>query len=129
MPRVINEGRSAGDWLKREADSLYSREEVTIPSGTGIVQSGTVVGKITANGNYVPVTAAATNGSEDAAGIVLFTVDATTTAATAVIIARDAIVAHQRLLYGADIDTAPERAAVHAALQALNPPILVREGA
>lgn len=126
---TLTEGRYASDWLKREADSLFSREEAVIVSGAGVVVSGTVVGKITASGKYTPVTVAAVDGSEDAAGIVMWDVDATSADATAVIIARDAIVVHQGLKYGADVDTSGERAAIHTALGALNPPILVREGA
>lgn len=126
---TLTEGRYASDWLKREADSLFSREEAVIASGAGVVVSGTVVGKITASGKYKPVTVAATDGSEDAAGIVMWDVDATSADAPAVIIARDAIVVHQGLKYGADVDTSGERAAIHTALGALNPPILVREGA
>lgn len=126
---TLTEGRYASDWLKREADSLFSREEAVIASGAGVVVSGTVVGKITASGKYKPVTVAAVDGSEDAAGIVMWDVDATSTDAPAVIIARDAIVVHQGLKYGADVDTSGERAAIHTALGALNPPILVREGA
>ena len=44
-----------------------------------------------------------------------------------VFIARDAIVMHQGLTRGSDVDTAAERAAENAALAALG--ILVREGA
>ncbi len=126
---TLTEGRYASAWLKREADSLFSREEAVIASGAGVVVSGTVVGKITASGKYKPVTIAATDGSEDPAGIVMWDVDATSADAPAVIIARDAIVVHQGLKYGADVDTSGERAAIHTALGALNPPILVREGA
>ena len=129
MATLISEGRYASDWLKREADSHFSREEVVIVSGAGIVKTGTVVGKITASGKYKPVTVAAVDGSEDPAGILLETVDATSADKTAVIIARDAIVVHQGLLYGADVDSSGERATIHAALGALNPPIIVREGA
>lgn len=128
MANIIETGR-VSDWLKREADSVYSREEVTVISGAGELVSGTVLGKITASGKYTPVTAAAADGSEDAAGILIDPVDATSADVTALIIARDAIVSNQGLTYGADIDTTNERAAVHAALAALSPPILVREGA
>lgn len=125
----IKEGRYAGDWLKREADSHYSRAEAVLASGSGKVQTGTVLGKITASGKYKPVTVAANDGSQTAAAILLFSADATSADAPVVLIVRDAIVMHQGLLFGADIDTAPERAAVVTALGALNPPILVREGA
>lgn len=127
---TINEGRYASDWLKAESNtSGYSREEVTVISGAGKLVSGTVLGKITASGKYTPVTVAAEDGSQNAAGILLDPVDASTADVSAVIIARDAIVVQQGLVYGADVNTAPERLAVQNALRALNPPILVREGA
>lgn len=129
MATLITEGRYASDWLKREADSRFSREGIVVVSGSGVVLSGTVLGKISATGKYAPVTVAADDGSEDAVAILLDTVDATDADARGVAIVRDAIVAHQALLYGADVNTAPERLAVHEALAALNPPILVREGA
>ncbi|KEQ05744.1 head decoration protein [Pseudorhizobium pelagicum] len=129
MPDIL-EGRYASDWLKAEShNSGYSREEVIVISGAGVVQSGTVLGKITASGKYKPVTVAAVDGSQNAAAILLDPVDATSADAAAVVIAREAIVVQQGLLYGADVDTAAERLAVHNALRALNPPILVREGA
>jgi hypothetical protein len=130
MATIFNEGRYASDWLKAVSHVAgFSFEEVTVVSGAGVVETGTVVGKITASGKYTPVTVAAADGSETPAGIVLNTVDATSADATAVIVAREAIVVHQGLKYGADVDTSGERAAIHAALGALNPPILVREGA
>ncbi len=123
----IIEGRYAADWLKREEDSLYSREQVTIVSGAGALVSGTVLGKITASGKYKTSLLASSDGSQTPAGILLFDVDATSADRKAVIIARDAIVAQQALIYGADIDTAPERATANATLAGLG--ILVREGA
>jgi len=130
MAATITEGRYASDWLKAEShNSGYSREEVIILSGAGKLVSGTVLGKITASGKYKPVTVAANDGSQNAAAILLDPVDATSSDKPAVVIAREAIVVHQGLRYGADIDTSGERAAVHAQLAALNPPILVREGA
>jgi len=127
---VITEGRYASDWLKAEShNSGFSREEVVIASGAGKLDTGMVLGKITASGKYKPVTVAASDGSQNAAGILLNPVDATSSDVPAVIIAREAIVVHQGLKYGADVDTSAERLAVHNALRALNPPILVREGA
>lgn len=126
----IKEGRYASDWLKAEShNSGYSREEIIVASGSGKVLSGTVLGKITASGKYKPVTVAAADGSQNAACILLNPVDATAADVQGVAIVREAIVVAQGLLYGADVDTAPERLAVQNALRALNPPILVREGA
>ena len=130
MATLISEGRYASDWLKAESHNAgYSREQVTVISGAGKLATGTVLGKITASGKYKTVTVAASDGSQNAAGILLNPVDATSGDVPAVIIAREAIVNPQGLIYGADVDTAPERLAVQNALRALNPPILVREGA
>lgn len=122
------EGRYVCDWLKQE-NVHYSREEVVIASGAGKLVSGTVVGKITASGKYKAVTIGAADGSQNAAGIVMWAGDATSADAKAVIVARDAIVVHQGLKFGADVTTSGNRLTVKNALQALNPPILVREGA
>ncbi len=130
MSRIITEGRYPSDWLKAVSHvSGFSYEEVVIASGAGKVDTGTVLGKVTATGKYRPVTMAATDGSQNAAGILLNAVDATSADAPAVIVAREAIVVAQGLRYGADIDTPAERLAVQNALRALNPPILAREGA
>ncbi|MDX6806321.1 head decoration protein [Terrihabitans rhizophilus] len=127
MATVITEGRRSSDWLK-EYEHDYSVEEVVIAAGSGVVESGTVLGKVTSTGKYKPVTVGASDGSQTAAGILMNTVNAAADK-PAVIVARKAKVVHQGLRYGADVDTAAERAAIHAALGALNPPILVREGA
>ena len=81
------------------------------------------------SGKYKPVTMAAVDGSQIAAGILLNAVDATSADAPGVLIAREAIVVYQGLKYGADVTTSGNRATVQAALRALNPPILPREGA
>ncbi len=128
MASVITEGRYASDWLKAY-DPQRSTEAIIIVSGAGKLDSGTVLGKITASGKYTPVTVAAADGSQNAAAILLEAVDATSADAKGVGIVREATVVAQGLKYGADIDTANERLAVHNALRALNGAILVREGA
>lgn len=55
----------------------FTREEITIVSGAGEVKPLTVLGKITATGKYTPLNTAATDGSEEAAGIMYSHVDAT----------------------------------------------------
>src|SRR3712207_5704258 len=97
MPVTIyGEGTYPSDWLKREEDSGYSREQVTLASGSNaagtVCKSGTVLGKITASGKYKPQTLAAVDGSQTAAGILLNEVDASAADKRTVIIARDAIV-------------------------------------
>lgn len=133
MPTIVHEPPRQTDWLKREADSLYSRAEIVIAASQGDLPSGAVLGRITSagatQGQYKLVTVAANDGSQNAAAVLLDPVANSAAAQPAVAIVRDAIVSNQGLAYGADVDTAPERAAVAAALAALNPPILVREGA
>jgi hypothetical protein len=137
MATIRTEGAYPSDWLKREEDSLYSREQVTIVSGSNAsgspLVSGTILGKITATGKYKPQTLAAVDGSQTAAAILLgsdtygFTVDANAADKKAVVISRDAIVMQYGLVYGSDVTTAGNRATVNGQLATLG--ILVREGA
>jgi hypothetical protein len=132
MATIYTEGAYASDWLKYEEGSLYSREQVTIITGSNSagspLKTGTVVGKITASGKYKPQTLGAADGSQVAAGILLTeTVDASAADKRAVIIARDAIAMQYGLTYGSDVTTSGNRATVNGQLAAVG--ILVREGA
>jgi hypothetical protein len=131
MATVYTEGAYASDWLKREEDTQYSREQVTVLSGSNTtgtpLKSGTILGKITASGKYKPQTLAAVDGSQTAAGILLVPVDAGAADKRAVLIARDAIVMQYGLVYGSDVTTSGNRATVNGQLATLG--ILVREGA
>jgi hypothetical protein len=132
MATIYTEGAYASDWLKYEHGSLYSREQVTIITGSNVtgtpLRTGTILGKITASGKYKPHTLAAADGSQVAAGILLTeTVDAGAADKRAVIIARDAIAQQYNLIYGTDVTTSGNRATVNGQLAAAG--ILVREGA
>lgn len=130
---VYTEGAYTSDWLKREEDSLYSRDQVTLASGSNsagaVTKSGTVLGKVTASGKFVPHTLAATGGvgSGVAAGILLNDVDASAADKRVVIISRDAIAMQYGLTYGSDVTTSGNRATVNGQLATLG--IVVREGA
>ncbi len=126
MTTIITQGARVSDWLKREADSDYSREQGILLAG-GIVKSGTVLGRITASGKLTTRTIAASDGSQNVVGLLLLTTDATSADQRVAFIARDAIVVHQGLTRGADVDTPTERATENASLAAMG--ILVREGA
>lgn len=65
------------DVIKKEIEPDFSREEIVIASGAGVLAIGTVLGKITASGKYVLHNNAASDGSEAAAGILGEAVDAT----------------------------------------------------
>lgn len=124
MP-VQTEPSSLGDWLKFEEDNLYSRDEVIVASGQNLA-TGTVVGFVTASGKVTQIAPAASDGSENAAGVLLHPVDASAADQPGVVIARHAICSDKGLVWPASI-TAPQKAAAISQLEALG--ILVREGA
>ena len=74
---TLIEGKHAGGFLIWEVLRDYTRESVTIASGAGKLAPGTVLGKITTGGKYTGLAPAATNGSQNAAGILWGAVDAT----------------------------------------------------
>ena len=122
------EGKTPGDWLRSEANGNRSREQVTILAGSGsdrVLGSGTVLGKLTSGGKYVAQDPDASDGSEDAAGILLNGVTAPDgTDVEAAIIARDAEVNGAGLTWSEDTDL--DQAAAIVQLEALG--IQVREG-
>jgi hypothetical protein len=124
MP-VQSEQNYLGDWLKLEADNLYSRDEVTVASGQKLT-TGSVVGVITASGKTTRLAPAAVDGSENAAGVLLLDVDASAADKGGVIIARHAVCADKALVWPAAI-TGPQKSAAIGQLKTLG--ILVREGA
>jgi len=124
MP-VQSEGNRLGDWLKHEEDNHYSRDKVTLISGQNLA-TGTVVGVITASGKVTQLAPAAADGSQNAAGVLIFPVDATGADKPAVIVARHAICSDNGLVWPAGI-TAPQKTAALAQLKTLG--ILVRQGA
>ena len=74
---TLTEGPHPGGFLIWEVLSDYTRETVTLASGAGKLAPGTVLGKITTGGKYTTLAPAATNGSQNAAGILWSDVDAT----------------------------------------------------
>ena len=85
---TLTEGKHAGGFLVWEVLRDYTRETVTIASGAGKLAPGTVLGKITTGGKYTGLAAAATNGSQNAAGILWAGVDATDADTLGVVILR-----------------------------------------
>ena len=112
----------ASDWLKGEshAGEFYSRDQITLAAGSGVLVTGTVLGRITASGKYVPVVAGASDGSQTAVAI-LFDQSVDTTAADqpAIAVARQATVSHAGLVWGSTINSANLRAAAVAQLKAV----------
>lgn len=86
--------------LKYEADKNYSREVVKMAQGQNL-KMGSVVGQVTANGTYkaVSISESETDGSDIAAGVVLQDIDATSSSKECLIVARDAIVIEDKIVY------------------------------
>ena len=125
MPSVT-QPNNLGDLLKYEAPNLYSREQATI-AATQVLSLGTVVGRETATAKLKALDLSASDGTENAIGVLGNDIDATLAdRPDALLIARHAIVARGAVLWPADI-TAPQQAAAIAQLAALG--ILVRDSA
>lgn len=118
MPEIFTEGTRDAEWLISEANYWRSRDEVVIAASQTLV-TGAVLGRVTANDEFVELNPAAVDGSEVAAAILIH--PATTAAGETVkraVVARDAEVVDDLLVFAAGVD-ATERAAAVAELAAL----------
>jgi hypothetical protein len=116
MP-AIHEPLNLGDLVKYEEPSLrYSRDQVTVALGENL-SLGTVVGRVTATGKIKALDPAGTDGTEDAVGILLGTIDATLAdRPDALLLARHGVVATHAVVWPAGI-TLEQKAAAIAALE------------
>ena len=85
---ILTETNHAGGFLVWEVLRDYTRETVTIASGAGKLEPGTVLGQITTGGKFTKLTPAATNGSQNAAGILWAGVDASAADSPGVVVLR-----------------------------------------
>lgn len=113
---TVNESRHAGEHIVSEAHGTRSREQGVLASGENLV-AGAVVGRITANGNFVAVSPGASDGSEVAAGILFEAKDASAEASPCLVHVRDCEVDADAITWP-DAITAPEQAAATAQLVA-----------
>lgn len=104
---TIVEGRHTGEYIKSEANGARSRDNAVIAAGSGIVIPGQVLGRVTASGKLVPLTAGATDGSNVAAAINYAHVDATASDINAAVTARDSEVYSLRLTWDPSISGTP----------------------
>jgi len=87
---VLNEGKYTAEFLLSEGNGSISREEIVIAAAAGAMAPGTVLGKVTATGEYVAYAPGAADGSEVAAGVLYRGVADKAVAQGAVLIARHA---------------------------------------
>lgn len=124
MQKVFNEGRHAAEFLLWEQGITYSRDNIVVVSGAGILKAGTVLGKITTGGKYKPSTATGSDGAQTAAAVLLYDVDATSADVKVAAITRGAEVNGKILAYDATVDDDAKKAAKAVQLAAVG--IIVR---
>ena len=109
-------------FLLSEAAGRRSRRIVTIANGAGKLAAGTVLGKVTATGEYVPAPAAEVvgkEGAETAVAILAYGVDATDQAVEVTAIDRDAEAKLPMLSFDASVDDQAKTDAKVAQLNAV----------
>ena len=113
---MLTEGKHAGGFLVWEVLRDYTRDTVTIASGAGKLEPGTVLGKITTGGKFTALVPAATNGSQNAAGLLWDAVDASTADAAAVVVLRGPAIVNRHELIWPDGATEAQITAATTAL-------------
>lgn len=124
---VLSNRIRAGGFIQSEANYARSRDMITIEGGTGgagQLYAGTVLGKVTATGNYLPSPASGGDGSQTAVAILWDDVDATAGDVLAAAVTRDAEVRAADLRFDSSVDTDNEKAAKYTELAAVG--IIVR---
>jgi hypothetical protein len=110
-----------GDLLKYELNGNFSRETVTLKSGTNYAL-GSVLGKITASGKHrlsPNAQVVGDEGAESAVAVLIEAVDATAADKIGLVIARGpAIVSKAALVFDASVDDNTKKAAKDAQLSA-----------
>lgn len=111
---VFTEGPHAAEFILSEDNGQGSRDNVTIAGGSGgagIVAAGTVLGKLTSGGEYMPSPATGSDGSQTAVAILLNDVDATDADVVAAVINTGAEVNGNLLTYDSSVDDDTKKAA------------------
>lgn len=117
----------AGGFIQSEANPSRSRDKITVVGGTGNAGSllaGTVLGKVTSSGKYLPSPDTGADGSETAVAVLFDDVDATDGDVIATVVSRDAEVRAADLLYDVSVDDDTKKATKATQLAAVG--IIVR---
>lgn len=122
MPPMIDTGARNADCVLTEANGHRSRANITIAADAGVLAPGTVLGQITATGankgKFRPASPDATDGSQIAAAVLLYGVDASAEDVWVAGLVRDAEVNGKTLIYHPTINTQALRLAADAQLAA-----------
>ena len=116
---MLTEGKHTGGFLVWEVLRDYTRETVTIASGAGKLEPGTVLGRITTGGKYTSFAPSASNGSQNASGILWDSVDASAADAPGVVLLRGPAIANRHDLVWPDGATEAQITAATTALASI----------
>ena len=116
---TLTEGKHTGGFLVWEVLRDFTRDTVIIASGAGKLAPGTVLGKLTSGGKFTALTPGASNGSQNAAGILWGHADATDVDASAVVLVRGPALVNRHEIVLPDGITEAQIATATAALAAL----------
>ncbi|WP_395175808.1 head decoration protein [Roseibium alexandrii] len=121
MDMKIEQARNLA-FILTEANGLRSRETVTIASGEGVLEPGTLLGEVTATEKYVASPNGVTvgkEGAETASAVLAYRVDATSADSPAVIVSNDAEVKTPMLVYHASVDDEAKKTAKQTQLRSV----------
>ncbi|MGY6709714.1 MAG: head decoration protein [Rhizobiaceae bacterium] len=115
MSNILEQDRfNTAHYIVSEANGFRSRDVGIIASGSGVLKAGSVLGRVTASGKYVPFDPDGEDGSENAAAILYEGCDATESDVRRTLTARDTEV-HADVLQWADgVDDNDKTAALTA---------------
>ena len=116
---TLVKGQYPGGFLIWEVLRDYTRETVTLASGAGKLAPGTVLGKITTGGKFTVLTPGATNGSQNAAGVLWGPADATDADAPGVVLVRGPALVNRREITWPEAATEAQITTATTALAAL----------
>ena len=116
---TLTEGKHAGGFLIWEVLRDFTRDTVTLASGAGKLAPGTVLGKITTGGKFTVLTPGATNGSQNAAGLLWDGVDATDADASGVVLLRGPAIVNRHEIVWPEAATEAQITTATTALAAL----------
>jgi hypothetical protein len=120
--KTIKEDRPGGHVIT-EANYAISREQIVLAATAVDLPSGTVLGKVTATGFYVPIAPAAADGSQNFAGVLWERRGISAGTQRAVAHVRHAEINGREVTY-INVPTAPQLAAIEAAAAAAQ--VLIR---
>ncbi|MGF9694709.1 head decoration protein [Rhizobium sp. 0TCS1.26] len=122
MVTLVQGLRPTAHYIVCEANGYRSREQIVIAAGSGKLDAGAVLGKITAAGatigQYKPYAPAANDGTQTAAAVLYEGCDATADAVRRTVTARDTEIHADVLVWAAGV-TDPQKTTALTALAAL----------